>query len=85
MEEASQLLKEQGPQALATAMAILDSRHADLQRAVRDRPSILSEERATFAFWRMILTIALPAQRAKPGASLLGCTMMIHDAPLDLY
>lgn len=37
------------------------------------------EERATFAFWRMILTIALPAQRAKPGASLLGCTMMIHD------
>lgn len=42
MEEASQLLEEQGPQALATAMAILDSRHADLQRAVRDRPSILS-------------------------------------------
>ena len=42
MEEASQLLEMEGPQVLATAMAILDSRHADLQRAVRDRPSILS-------------------------------------------
>eukprot|EP00434_Breviolum_minutum_P019650 symbB.v1.2.017331.t1/scaffold1345.1/size124088/1 len=42
MEDASKLLEMDGPQVLATAMAILDSRHADLQRAVCDRPSILS-------------------------------------------
>ena len=55
MEEASQLLEEQGPQALATAMAILDSRHADLQRGCGVTAHLFSvEERATFAFWRMI-------------------------------
>ena len=42
MEDASKLLEMDGPQVLSTAMAILDSRHADLQRAVCDRPSILS-------------------------------------------
>lgn len=42
MAEASQLLNEHGSQVLATAMAVLDSRHADLQRAIRDRPSLLS-------------------------------------------
>eukprot|EP00438_Fugacium_kawagutii_P014409 Skav227029 [mRNA] locus=scaffold3580:10550:18343:- [translate_table: standard] len=42
LAEATQLLEDKGAEALATAMAILDSRHADLQRALRDRPSVLS-------------------------------------------
>ena len=43
--EATELLEQHGSQVLATAMAVLDSRHADLERAIRDRPSLLSGRR----------------------------------------
>ncbi|CAJ1431629.1 unnamed protein product [Effrenium voratum] len=42
MDEATRLLEERGPVVLATAMAVLDSRHADLQRSLKDRVSLLS-------------------------------------------
>lgn len=40
--DATKLLEEQGPQVLATAMAVLDSRHSDFERATRETPSLLS-------------------------------------------
>ncbi|CAE7858214.1 unnamed protein product [Symbiodinium microadriaticum] len=45
LEDAETLLDENGPAILASAMAVLDSRHADLQQALRDRPSIFSGRR----------------------------------------
>jgi len=43
--DASQLLEQHGPQVLATSMAILDARHADLKRAGEEAPSLLSGRR----------------------------------------
>lgn len=40
--DAERLLKEHGPRVLATAMAVLDSRHAGLDRAARQAPSLLT-------------------------------------------
>lgn len=42
LSEAEQLLKERGSEVLATAMAVLDARHADLKRADKNAPSLLS-------------------------------------------
>jgi len=42
---AERLLKEQGPRVLATAMAVLDGRHADLEKVTRDKPSLLTGRR----------------------------------------
>lgn len=42
LADAERLLEEQGPHVLATAMAVLDSRHADIASAARDTPSMLT-------------------------------------------
>lgn len=39
---AKQLLEERGPRVLATAMAILDGRHGDLERMAKQAPSLLT-------------------------------------------
>jgi len=50
MATAERLLEEQGPRVLATAMAVLDGRHADLNRASREAPSFLSGRRGFVCF-----------------------------------
>eukprot|EP00933_Yihiella_yeosuensis_P060926 TRINITY_DN63729_c0_g1_i1.p1 TRINITY_DN63729_c0_g1~~TRINITY_DN63729_c0_g1_i1.p1 ORF type:complete len:676 (+),score=124.55 TRINITY_DN63729_c0_g1_i1:69-2030(+) len=42
LADAERLLEDHGPQVLATALAVLDSRHADLLRANREVPSLLT-------------------------------------------
>eukprot|EP00928_Gymnodinium_smaydae_P070302 TRINITY_DN54164_c0_g1_i1.p1 TRINITY_DN54164_c0_g1~~TRINITY_DN54164_c0_g1_i1.p1 ORF type:complete len:641 (-),score=141.00 TRINITY_DN54164_c0_g1_i1:5-1717(-) len=42
LPHAEAVLEAQGPTALASALAVLDGRHADLTRLAKDRPSLLS-------------------------------------------
>lgn len=45
LKDAEKMLEEMGPRVLASAMAVLDGRHAALERAVRETPSLLSGAR----------------------------------------
>ncbi|CAE8602928.1 unnamed protein product, partial [Polarella glacialis] len=49
LDDAARLLEDQGPNVLATAMAVLDSRHTDLERASRDLPSLLTGKKGYVA------------------------------------